>query len=519
MKNLVLLTQTLTLSNRKFKSFADWISSLDPNEYTVCKFYNFESTAEDCGVKDRYSTLMSIIRKKGVSVKNLAEHNIDEYFLNHAGDRNNTVYVTPTDSVSIVITSAALLHYTGKVYIIEAGSNDATNITPLIDIFNHKSTIGIKGLNKNIVSYNKKPGTECHYTINGTTYSEPIRSKAGTQAGAQGYTFLCNEAPGYRIKIWDGYADIYHYEIEELEEMIKKNLEHPYIAFPVAIVYNRNDEPIGFVMNNFEDGSELDIFNLRKRKNPLAIIEKILTAMLWMEAHDLYHRDLNHNILINKYGELCIIDIDSIQYKAFPAKASAGDALNALPCKYANENLFYNSIDISYTTMAFLVAALFDISDFFGTWDENGMCTLNNELLTELKNTYPSIYQLVKKAYIDGKPVAIEEQLEVVRAVINGNTAATDDFILDNDVDDDIPLSDIINEIEDNGDYGDHGDHPINRMETPASGTNSENRSNSNRYSGTSDSHRYSSASDSHSYGKTVNKNVLKFKGGKKKTR
>lgn len=440
MKKVILLSQSLT--TKLFKMLCEHVNALT-SEDCLCVFQNFDLTCEIGGVKSNYETLKSILKKNGIPINILKEYSLDEYLDNHHG---GDIYITPTDSTPVVISSASLLGFKDSIYLLGASKNEPqiSNIAPQIRAFKYKDTIGTKGLNKTEVHFDHAKGKSCFYYIDGRRYSQVIKGKGGVlESGVQGYTMVCEDLPEYRIKIWDSFAPKYRYEFDETTLMMANKLAHPSIALPITFVYNENNEPIGFVMKNF-NGHELDMHELRKLKNPFKIVEQMLSATLWMETHDLYHRDVNHNMLIDTNGKLAIIDVDSIQYKAFPSTASASDPLNALPRKFSSNSLFYNTIDISYTTMAFIVAAIFDIEDFFGVWDkESGLCSLDQDLLNKLRDEYPSIARLVTKAYVEGRPVAVARQLEVVQKVINGNNSVDneDEFYRDSydDFNDDYP--------------------------------------------------------------------------------
>lgn len=477
MKNIILISQSLTGSS--FEMLKKHIDTLNSGDCFYV-FHNFNSVVEVADVKSNYDAILNILRINGIVIRELDEYNLDEYFRNHF---DGDIYITPTESTSVITSSASLLGYKGNVYVFSSSKNEPeiTNLARLVRAFKSKDTVGIKGLDKTVVNHDYSKGSICHYTINGTKYTQNIKGKSNVlDSGVQGYTMVCDENPDYRIKIWDSFSDKYQYEIDEVESMISNKLAHPAIALPLAFVYNTSNEPIGFVMRNFS-GKELDIHNLRKLKNPFAVVEQMLKAMLWMEAHDLYHRDVNHNMLISNDERLSVIDVDSIQYKAFPAIASASDPLNALPKKYSSSSLFYNTIDISYTTMAFIIAAIFDIEEFFGTWDETGLCTLNHNLLNKLRIKYPSIAKIVIEAYVNGNPVAVSRQLEVVRKTLSGDLEVhIDDFDFDEDgFNGDYPV-----DHDDDDEY--NGDYPIDYTDGESYVDNFPNNFEPDRSSGTS---------------------------------
>lgn len=420
MKKVILLLQSL--SDKSFTMLKEHIKAMSSDDYCFCIFHSFELSVNIGGFNTNYEIFRQILKDKGFHTLTLEEYSIDEYFCGHC---NGDIYLTPTESVPTVISSAALLGYKGNIYVFASSKNEppVSNITSCIRAFKYNDIAGIKGLNKAKISYDHSKGNACYYTIDGIKYSQSLKEKSGCKSGVQGYTMACEGYPGYRIKIWDSFLPKYQYEIDEVAAMISDKLAHPSIAFPITFVYNEKDEPIGFVMRNF-NGYELNIHAMHRRDDALKICEQILKIVIWMEANSIFHRDISHNMLIDKDGNVSVIDVDSLQYKAFPATASESDPPNALPRKYFSSSLFYNTIDISYTTLAFIVSGFYDIESFFGVWDESGLCPIKNNLLYELNRIHPSIAHIITEAYINGKPVSPVRQLEAIQKALSEKSEA-----------------------------------------------------------------------------------------------
>lgn len=417
MKKTIILTESLT--EEAFSALITLLETAKDNEFLLFKFAKERATLS--GLISKYNMVIEKLEKSMLPYEFLEEDGLDEYFFLHKDE--DEIYLTPTEAISQVISSASLMGYTGNLYVygLDKSEPDVQNYRPHVRTFGYKRSLGTRGLNTQNASYNHVEGRTCTFSLNGQQYTEQIKGRNSTKSqGVEGFTQICESNPKYRLKIWDSPKK--QYEIEKINEMLRFSNKNHNIGMPLAFVYNEQNNPIGFVMNNY-DGEIFNIEILRSVSNPLKYVKQILEQLIFMETYGLLHRDVNHNILIDRVKEqIHIIDIDSIQFRQYPASASSVDPQNALPEKYETKSAFYNTIDIIYTGLTFLAASYVDVMELFGLWNTNGFCSLDQKLFNKLRVNSPDLAGMLLKAHTVGQPISIARQLSLVDTLINNTS-------------------------------------------------------------------------------------------------
>lgn len=423
MKITVILPESLV--GKAFIALLNLLENSTDNKYVIFKFLKEQATIS--GVIENYNKVIEKIQHNGLEHIFVEEDGLDEYLFTHKSKPE--LYITPTESTSQVISSAALMGFSGKLYIygINASEPPLQNYQPHIRAFSIKKSIGTKGLNTAEASYSHVVGKECHFKIGNKNYTETIRGRENSgHQGVEGYTQVCEGNPMYRIKIWDSPKK--QFEIDKVQQMVNYPFKNDSIALPLDFVYNDHNNPIGFVMRNFS-GEDFNLDELKSLPDAKIYVKQILEQLIWLQTHGFLHRDVNHNIIINKKNKrIHIIDTDSIQFRQLPACASSVDPQNALPEKYETKSAFYNTVDISYTGLSLLAAALIDVRDLFGVWNESGFCPLDTNVFSSLQAKSSVVASFIKQAHTLGTPISLTRQLIAVNDLISGNPTKVAEF-------------------------------------------------------------------------------------------
>lgn len=423
MKKTLVLTESLI--GKAYSAFSVMLSNTTDTHFLFFKFA--KERAVIAGVIENYNSVIDKLKSNNITYEFIKEDGLDEYFFAHKDEPE--IYITPTESISQVISSASLMSYEGKVYVYgtEPTEPEIQNYQPHIRAFTFKRSIGTKGLNTSDATYSHVKGSECTFTIDGKKYTETIKGRENSShQGVEGYTQICELDTRYRLKIWD--TPKKQFEIDKVVSMVKYNDKNEKIGLPLAIIYNDHNNPIGFVMHNF-GGNDFSIEKLHQLDKPLIYVKQILEQLIWLESHGFLHRDVNHNIVVDtEYFSVHIIDTDSIQFRQLPASAASVDPQNALPERYETKSAFYNTVDISYTGLSILAAAFIDVRDLFGIWNSNGFCPLDLKTFSILENKAPVVASLIKSAHTTGQPVSLARQLNVVNDMLSGKKTKVAEF-------------------------------------------------------------------------------------------
>jgi rRNA-processing protein FCF1 len=118
---------------------------------------------------------------------------------------------------------------------------------------------------------------------------------------------------------------------EKLKLMTANRIVYPRIAWPKSILYNKNNEPVGYLMNNFTGTIELqkklfipvplikDKYPNWDKNNLIGIAVDILNKINALHKNNVIIGDLNPlNILIDNDLKTYFVDTDSYQIENFP---------------------------------------------------------------------------------------------------------------------------------------------------------------------------------------------------------
>lgn len=372
-----------------------------------------EQTAAVSNCLENYNEFKQLLRDRALQYEEIPESSLDEYFFLNKNKKE--VYLTPSELTSQIITSASLLGYKGNLFVYGVSQYEAeiSNLKSCVNVFKTNQHRGTSSLDKTPLDYEHSKGSIAHFTINDKNFEVKLNGRGGSVAnqGAEGYIQYVDD--DFVIKIWDGVFPKKKYEIEKMEQIIRLKDKHPNIAFPLAFVYNSDDEPIGYVMRRIY-GRAISFGQIHTLENPEIYVKQLLEQLIWLQVRGFLHRDINHNVLVNTdKKEAYIIDVESAQLKGFMSSVKTADSQNALPEMYNSNTAFFNTIDISYSALIALTSVFCSHKEVFGPWNEKtGFATLKPKGIKGIGKSSPSIARLICKAHTNGYPVSLIRQLE-----------------------------------------------------------------------------------------------------------
>ena len=141
MKKIIVLPESLV--GNAFKSLSSKMQSLKDYHFLLFKFSREQ--AEIAGVIENFNTVVELFNANHISYEFIEEDGLDEYFFYHKNDKE--IYLTPTESVYQVISSAAILDYNGEIYIYGLENEpELLNYQPFVRVFKVKANSGTKVL-------------------------------------------------------------------------------------------------------------------------------------------------------------------------------------------------------------------------------------------------------------------------------------------------------------------------------------------------------------------------------------
>lgn len=423
MENTLLLLQSLT--GKPFEMLNRALPEMKGTRFLL--FQNFQESADAAGCGENYRAFTDRLNQLSIPTETLPEYSLDEFLFNHRakGFEEKPLYLTHVPFFSLITASNEVLGYNGELFLYNMSPMmEASRMAPYKNAFHCKRSAGERALDNSPVNYSHVVGSICHFSVDGVTYQQVLKGRSAVKdAGAEGYTMLCEENPSYRVKIWDC-ASRTRSDLEKIEKMFRLSQGCPYVCLPLAFVYNDHDHPIGIVMNEFKGGELIPFRKWRELECPLIYVKQLLVGLIWMEANSLLHRDFNHNILVNQAEKaLCIIDTDSIQFGNYRASSYSNLDKNGLPMEYEkySNNAFFNTVEISYSALAILLSIFVDVEKLVGPWDdETGFVSLYPDALKKLKEKSVSLAILAEEAFTMGKSASLEKQLALVNALLEG---------------------------------------------------------------------------------------------------
>ena len=381
MKNTLLLLSSL--NGNAFNSLMKRLPSMLDNRFLF--FCGLEASANAAGCGENLLKLKNQLKFFAIESVELTEYGLDEFLFNHSakGFEEKPIYLTPVVFSSIITASIEPLY----LYDMNP-AKEATRMEPFKNAFHCRHNAGDRALDKSSAAYSHVVGSICHFSVDGITYQQVLKGRAAVKdTGIEGYTMICEEAPQYRIKIWDNVTKTKS-DLEKVEKMIRLAPSCKDVALPLAFVYNDHDQPIGIVMKDFKGGNQIDLKVWRTLDEPLLYIKQLLEELLRLETNYCLHRDFDHNFLVNQEEKrLCIIDTESIQLGNYRATSFSNLDLNALPKQYEkySGNAFFNTVEISYSSLTMLLAAYVEVTSLIREWNDAGFVELNNNELNKLK--------------------------------------------------------------------------------------------------------------------------------------
>ncbi len=160
-----------------------------------------------------------------------------------------------------------------------------------------------------------------------TDKGDKIQLTEKINTGAEGLVFRTSRA--------DLVAKIYHRGVmtplrwQKLRHMTKMNLDADGICWPVALLYNANHEPVGYVMPRAEgytlgsvfDGQDaiLDRFPDWDRASVVKATVRVLEKIVFLHLCGILIGDIQlKNIMISDPDHVYLIDMDSVQIEDLP---------------------------------------------------------------------------------------------------------------------------------------------------------------------------------------------------------
>jgi len=150
--------------------------------------------------------------------------------------------------------------------------------------------------------------------------------KAGP-SGGEG-TIYSTDIPNVVAKIYKP-GKIDKAKFEKLKLMMTKNINCEGVCFPIAMLYNSNDEFVGYLMNKAQ-GKELQkclfipqllkkYFPNWKKKDTVQLCITILKKLKYLHDRNIILGDINpNNILVVSPDEVYFVDTDSYQIEGYP---------------------------------------------------------------------------------------------------------------------------------------------------------------------------------------------------------
>ncbi len=406
-KNIVMMIETLT-NEASCEKMLQLVADGEFDNDCLLIFNSFDSQVDVCRCKEAWDAVKMALKERPVQLEEVPSFGFLEFLQTLHED--DTVFLSPMVSFQSCAADIALLNTPfKKIYVYLASSNYGgkyTSIDAYVSSYAGRRHVGMEGLDRKEATHGHKDGDVVLFTLNDVTYSECIPSARTCESGAEGFTFVSQNNPEWRVKIWDSTKQ--QFSVDKVSQMVNdRTLRHPDVAFPEAIVYNTFDEPIGFVMRNFE-GTPITYRQGWFKGNQDGVCHLVETVM-FLSSRLVLHPDMSNNLLMDKHKHPLIIDLDSVQYHSFPACSYNINSSreSVLPTSYVKTSLRYSHVELSYSVLSLACSAFILPSKLFINKWENGLCMVNRNGFRELQSVSPALAHLFKKAYMEGTPVDI----------------------------------------------------------------------------------------------------------------
>lgn len=470
-KPLIVTPQSLFANSNK--RFLEIIPHL--KEYNVILLCGIEATAVLANSKENYDKIITSLRNNNISYLEVPAYGFEEFFwllkydmfkkrIGYKGE----LYFSPTNASYYISACAGLLNYEGKLKFF-VNYNDITQRV-LFRELDYKALMNSKppkwslaGVDSMKIEFKNADRSECHYTINGKTYTEPVKSPdecPDNDKGSQAYTYVSKQS-GYRLKFWQNPSYYYAFLIDKLNHIINSPAPRN-VSTPKAIIYAKNGVAIGVAMENFVNVVEVP-FEKYSIKLPNAgdCIYSLMNLLALSEAYSFIHRDVHHNILFGN-KQAYIIDMDTTQYGNFPASAMSAENLSGLPGRYYTKGVYFSTVELSFWAAMLSISAFVEPNPQYGRCildfaeDKNSDCfVLNEERMRELREKAPHVAEAISVQYDaqylfpchplrlaeairkDKDHVAFKSVFNNITQFLHGNETYIDDEAYDDDYVDD----------------------------------------------------------------------------------
>lgn len=147
-------------------------------------------------------------------------------------------------------------------------------------------------------------------------------------SGGEGSVYNCEDDSNYVIKIYHK-GQLNKLRLKKIFIMEKKQIQYDGLCWPERVVFSQNNEPIGYMMKKISgkplsaifDGDEavLKEFPMWKKEDLISLAINILQKVQYLHLFGILVGDLRlKNIVIEKDGSICLVDIDSCQIDMLP---------------------------------------------------------------------------------------------------------------------------------------------------------------------------------------------------------
>ena len=153
--------------------------------------------------------------------------------------------------------------------------------------------------------------------------------------GGEGMVYDCSSKPGYVIKIYRK-EQLTKLRLKKIFFMEKKQIRYDGLCWPEQVVFSENNEPIGYLMKKIEgkpldtvfDGDEclLSEFPMWTKTDVINLAIDILQKIQYLHMFGILIGDLRlKNIVVDRNGNACLVDLDSCQIDNLPCPTGFSD--------------------------------------------------------------------------------------------------------------------------------------------------------------------------------------------------
>ncbi len=153
--------------------------------------------------------------------------------------------------------------------------------------------------------------------------------------GGEGAVYDTDYENDYVVKIYHK-GQLNKLRLQKIMFLEKKQIRYDGICWPEKVVFSQKGEPVGFIMKKAEGKPLSSVFDGSikvqrhfpkwQRQNLVKLSIDILSKIQYLHLFGIVIGDLRlKNIVINKKGQVCIVDIDSCQIENLPCPSGYPD--------------------------------------------------------------------------------------------------------------------------------------------------------------------------------------------------